>query len=612
MPRTPPRSVGSVLVDRQTWGDLREVLGWLFSKDVWKYRRQISWILAASVIQTVCQAGAFVMLVQFVASIEADWTFRFASLEYSLRESAGLVFAVFALLMLAVLALGAVFGYFARRWCVRLARIYEEDTLRLVSEDYIRQFRYVHSPSGCEDTREQLQQIYSRAGRYLGRALMDALQTMVPFATMLVCLGVLFWMEPILTGILLGLSLLALPFHLWVAASGVAAGHVLTSEARQSTLDRVAFLDAVRFQTTCPHPDTPLIKELVTHSPASSSFLDAYEVRLKVGALSQVFGRGTQALMMLVVLVYFASPVITGDVNFTTLLFYFVVLRFFGTGLQNTMTTLIMLHVFHMYFESYLSLRRRWARQVAEPERADLPATRNFDLRVGSPPTLRLERGQPLGVVSPVKVAWSSVAWLLHALFGGNSARTATLVQSSAIFVAVRSVSSDDLHEMLGVDRSFSVERFIERFPGAEKFSDILRNALDAAAAGTWRRANWRTIPPPCQLLCAVFGHAQRGPADFVLVDGSVWTQVLVEQRRQVLDLLADSYVLTFYSAPPEARDLHFTEHFVFMAEDGGDHEICPAAEASNRSLPGSQRTRVPQPVADESNDEIFSDEDAI
>lgn len=386
---------------------------WLIIGPLLKSKWDVIKILIFQSASTVFQIVSFILIVRLVNLIISDWTIVIFNESIDFSEQKIEVFWSACVSTVFFLLIGSLFSYLSRRKIAILARASEEDILLQVTQSYIDSFTISFNKNSPSSSVETLKSFYNRGGRFLGRVIMAVTNSLIPLITMSLSLVFLFYLRPFLTATLLTLLLLSLPFYIKIARRGRDTSADLMKYARQSTLDKNKYVDYLRYSLIAPKGISNEGIHWIIGTDSTVKFMNAYELRLRITALSTFLTQMLIAIMLTAVIISAIYPAIFEQKStIVSSLSYIVAFKFFGAGLISIMNTFIILNVFYSYCQSMVDFLEKSKEKFSNPkEHVDLKC--NSEINYNS---LSFSCGSPLAVNYSAQVDWLNISFLFNCL----------------------------------------------------------------------------------------------------------------------------------------------------------------------------------------------------
>jgi hypothetical protein len=516
---------------------------WLVVGPLRKSKWDVFRIVLLQSLSTIFQVAGFVLIIRFVNLIISEWTAFIYNKSFDLSEHKIVVFWVVFVATLFLLVIGAFFSYISRKKIASLARIGEENVLIEVTKLYIKSFtklnKKVDNPAGIDTLRT----FYNRGGRFFGRVIMAVINSLVPFILMLLSLIVLIYFRPLLTLFLVSLLLLALPLYVKVAIRGREASADLMKHARQSTIDKNQFIDYLRFSIGTPEDlDQEDIKWIIG-TDSTLKFMDAYELRLRITALSTFLTQVLIAVMLIAILLSTIYPMILQQAStIVTSLAYLVAFKFFSGGLISTMNTFIILNVFYIYCKSMVKFLEQSSNENISSEAF---FSRSI---ISNEKKSALAHGKPLAVNFYMPVDWSNINFIIQNLNSFVVNLNFNSINRSRLLTSDTPVIGADLPEQLYI--------FEER-----KWKDILLNlnsnlSTDKNIQKEIKKIqqgdclttkDWKAFSPDLKLF--IKGIILKSEPDplIIFVDGANYLKIRRNLHDKFLELLRNHYIIVVF-----------------------------------------------------------------
>lgn len=506
------------------------------------------------------QLAGFVLMIRFTSLIINDWSLSFQGSTYDFSQHRMFLFwAVFGLTLICML-MGAWFSYVARKITASLARITEENVLSQVTRAYVEIFSNPPSDLNALPDLTTLKSFYNRGGRFAGRMVMAVTSSIMPLVIMVISLGFLFYIKPVLTTFLVILVIFSIPVFLKIAGKGRAASDGILENARNSTLDKNRHLDCLRLSLLRPEPSSDDDVRM-NKTPAAVKFMEAYERRLRITALSTFFVQTVIVIMLAAVFLAAIYPVILeADFSVDSTLIYLVAFKFFGTGLIACTNALVMLNVFYSYCRTLvpfleMSSVRNKARSGTRHARESPPRAQKLDITPGSPVLVNLY----------AEADWSNIGFMLQSLGCLSGEVSQNLLNRTALLSSRVPLMGGDIPDRMRLMDDSRAQKLVAQFKEMSLADKGIAKYVRYLAPESFAGQNWDKLPEGIKILAKALLVKEKTGTWQVIIDGAAYLRVSVPVRVKLFEILGKHRL--FVVIPGKFKYKHFDgEIFKVMA----------------------------------------------
>lgn len=519
---------------------IEPVIRWLIIDPLRQFRGDVIKVMTLQALGSIFLIGSFLVVIKFVGVLmdekPAERPLQLLGLAPGLEA---LFWAVFATALFFLVA-GSGLNYLARKGTARLARITEERMLLLVTGTLVRAFTAAPWQRGEALDLNVLKSFYYRGGRFVGRMVMAITTALVPLVLMLLSLVFLFCLKPFLTLLLLGLLAATVPLFKRVADQGRQASEDLLQHARNSSLDKSRFLDLLRRAMFRPKEFTPEDAFWVNGTPAAVGFMDAYERRLRITALSTFLTQTVIALMVSAILLTIIYPVIRGEeAPIQAVLLYLLGFNFFGSGLVAVINCYVTLNVFYSYCRQLVPFLEE------EEQRPGAAGAARGTAAAGA--EYRLEAGQPLAINLYAPVDRANIPVIYQHLAASFSNLDPAMIGESCLITLHNPLRGKDLPRMLAVATESEVEGLIDKLQALPVNKHVFKKQLRHLKPENFSSEGWAKLGTTPKMLGKAMLLAELPGPRPVFVDGDGFSAMVPKMQKRFLELLADHQVLVVF-----------------------------------------------------------------
>ncbi len=484
------------------------------------------------------QLAGFILTIRLISLIIDDWSLSFQGLTYDFSQHRVFLFwAVFGLTLICML-MGAWFNYLARKITASLARITEENVLNQVTRTYVEIFSNPPPDLNILPDLTTLKSFYNRGGRFAGRMVMAVTSSIMPLIIMVISLGFLFYVKPVLTIFLVILVILSIPMFLKIAKKGRAASDGILKNARNSTLDKNRYLDYLRLALLKPEKDRN-DAFWINKTPASVSFMEAYESRLRITALSTFFVQTVIVIMLAAVFMAAIYPVILEiDFSVDSILVYLVAFKFFGTGLIACTNALVMLNVFYSYCRKLVPfLELSSAGNVALLGNSCLQERQQVGKKFSISP------GSPVLVNLYAEADWSNIGFMQQSLKDHIGEAQQDFEDRTVLLsprVPLMGSSIPDRMRLIDDSKALKLIRQLSEMSLADK---VVTKYVRYLKPESFSDQNWDKLPDGIKILAKALLIREKSRTWRVIIDGINYIHVSAPVRMQLFEILSKHHV---------------------------------------------------------------------
>lgn len=549
---------------------LKSVLKWLIADPLKQSKKDVLRVVFLQAVSTVFQVLGFIVVIRFAGLLLNNWTFDVFGISYDLQPYKQVTFwSVFAASFVFLLT-GAAFAFLARKITAKLARITEEQVLLQVTRVFVQSFSSFQGKTGSLPDLSTLKSFYSRGGRFAGRMVMAVTSALVPFLFMGISLIVLIYLKPVLTLSLLLILVLAVPVFIWVARKGSQASSDLLQHARDSTLDRNRHLDSLRLSMRRPWFSPEKDDVWINRTQATMGFMDAYERRLRITALSTFFTQAVIAVMLTAILLAAVYPAVLGqDIAVVSTLMYLAAFKFFGSGLIAVINAFVTLNVFYSYCQDMVPFLEQSADRADNVQMEDMDgADANQSSGNDSYP---LVRGEPVAVNLYTEIDWSTIPLVISALSPYFHDLEPSWVDRCRLLSPQTPLLNDDLPDQMHESNKETIDDIISGLHAMAKNNKNLQKQMRYIQPESLSNTGWYQTPAEIKLLAqGLVLRKENGPL-LVFIHGTSLINVPPEVQRKVINLLKRHYI--FVVIPGRFKYKHVSENlfqiFACISPDG-------------------------------------------
>lgn len=541
-----PARFGALVSDQVgTFRRYLDLMRWLVGDFVWRYRWRTAVVLASGSLGVSCQATAIGQAIFYCQGLANDETIHLLGRDIALRSSVPALFA-FGIASATLILVAAGLEYLSKIQAVHQSILYQTHSISRLVAALGRGAGPVLTPEDEIGSEAELQRVAKTNARYCGIAGRSLLNAITPVITLVGALALLFWLNPWLTFAIAGLMAGASP--LMVKASRAGARH--TAALRDTGSESASEIRRhVRWLQSSPAPGPPdegLEHALLTNR-SIQDWNEAYEGRLRVVALAELISNGVLAVALLLMFLLLGGDVFLHGEGWGRLAAYVVGLRYamvnMRQGAQNFTTI-------NRYFYALQAYRRALDTLRAAPEPEPEPERSSGDddaltVTTGPQPlpmsrtSLRLDRGQRLGVLSPLQVNRFDLARLLGALFPSDADGLRRLVaETSFVSDRVGRPPPGSLESVDALDSAAEIE--LVRAP---TLLDAWRRLRSEWAVAAEDDEAWGRLDAAPKAVLALVLALGRGGRVFVVAESALAAFDDAE-RAELLTLLDDRIVV--------------------------------------------------------------------
>lgn len=426
------RAADTLASVRREFQRYRGALGWLLGSVFRLYPRRLVMVVLGSAAGVAVAGVAVLLLVSYAQLLEAGEYIRVAERQWAARDET--VLLVVALVVAAMVLIGAANIYWARREGIRLATDMQLYWMQQVASAYGGELANPAAYLNDRALQRGLVGVQTGSTRIAGMALRRLLKSSVAVFIALAGAGAMFWLQPWVTLAGSGLLSVAMIFYYLVNKGAVEATkrfEVAQPKARRAGARLIKQCQSSMNPTLAPPelasaPETPLMRA------ATEAFRDRVLAAAKAEFIGyMLFAVGGSALVF-----YLGRAAVQGELAWTSLLAYLVVFRITIGAVRQVFQTLATFSRFYRgifrlfaYLSSAAPTKRRFPALGRLPVRIPAGALREE----GVPERFTLRAGQAQGLVLPVTLSRHSVAFIARALAGPNPTRRERIKNSLAI-----------------------------------------------------------------------------------------------------------------------------------------------------------------------------------
>jgi hypothetical protein len=590
----------------------------LIKDSLWRFKGNAAFVLLTDNIALLMQGSALVLALQYARWLEQDEAVTYLGQTWEARTSLELLWVTTVGIALA-LALSAGLMYLSRTRALELRRRYELFCSKRAIDLFgtARRVAPVEGQKVADD--RTIMRIARMDSLYAGRVLFNLVRGIVPSITLVVILGVLMYLRPWLTLVLLAVMALSAGFLYGVSRRGARAMRLREASSAEASKEYRRAINWLR-GADFPRPSDPdWVATSVTANKQTTRFMSARITRLRVLEESRLISNLVTAVAFFAILGTFGTQIITSGEGFGVMIVYLVALRKGMTSFREVNNTLSGINRFYPHMWRYLMFVKA-SESLLGDEAPPRPSTMRLKLtRVGLPGTLsdwELDSTGRIGLFAPVSVSRYTLALLVDSLLGGERSPGARYVLGSSAFATpdYEPLARQTFRESVGLPPDWDKDRLMRELDGlgmhATDIDDV--PALDDPCIDD----RWRRIGANVRFTLAVLS-ARRPGVEWIFLDENGLLAMTHEQRSTLLDGLRDRTVVIVYhhsGSQPGA----YGEQFVAVV-DGQDLiglgevqwfiEQREAAEAALIAGPLGELTRLGSLLEDEEEDDDDEDD---
>lgn len=518
---------------------------WLLRDSLWRNKKMTFLVLVTGILGVAFQVKVFALIIYYAKHFSSGDMISIWRHEVDPRDSIALLasmsLAVFVLLLLTGLSV-----YVSRRCILRLGRRYGEFCAKRVFSLLDSRFHIVNFADNSSTVDIHILRLVSADSMYCNRILTTLLSLVVPVLTLTVAGATLFYLEPLLTCILM----IFLTGFVFIQAmiSRKTSFHSVQYEAERPLAGRDyrRIIQHFKYQ-----PESRTGQEIISFpfkAGAIRRYLDAYEGILSSVENSKFASMMLMAFMMGLIILVMGGNIIRAGSGWGRLLIYIVALRFAITNLESSFTILTSINRFYPLVRRYFLFVHSFCR-VNEinrnvKDRYELVVSGN-QLN-GSQERVVLRRGLRLGLVSSEEVNRYTIPTLIESLLS-PSQEIVNGALSSLCFATTRHARPlVSLRDFLKLDAS-SKWKDLETFSMDEellvKTRELVQDDLDRQIDPEM----WEDMEPKFKFSLSLFSTINRD-CRWVLIE-AIGLNLLDKQSSKVyLNLLRGKIVVLIFS----------------------------------------------------------------
>ena len=472
--------------------------------------------VGCNVVGVLLKGAALTTLVYIAHKLESGTPLSIEQLQITLqpRESEG--FVILVLFTGLLLLVGGVVAFLANQWTVRLATNFALAQSRRVLA------LNAGCPSRNPDPSEgpYPQEINSRAKGVIVvvRAIRPLLQVFRPLLFLLISISALLYMAPFLTFILILVVLPSLLFQYLVNYTAAQNEKLLAKAQRKMQRTIISRLDALAWAPWVGQSEDQALSAAYS-SENITEYPERFITRTMASPKSQAVSDMLITLLAVIIVISLGVAALKGQISWAMVAGYVVFSRMAMTSLRGLLGTIT------GFARHYPVVRKLYELLTSPPEESclDLPGLRirrSSRTSPGDLRSLRLKRGECLGVVSPVPCTrYNSYAWADALASARNVHRNELWGTMICIPDARRKRPGGSLRELLVLDPEVSAKEVLKAAAelNPESEDDMSHIDVDAPlAARTWHSL---LEAMRCRLLLAFGAQAHK---DILLVEHQV------------------------------------------------------------------------------------------
>jgi hypothetical protein len=532
-------------------GTLRQyyaVFRWFVIDSVWQFRRQSSFILVTGFLGILSQVWTIGLAFYYAQIMEKGNVLKFLMWEFDARTSIKFLILC-GLAILCSLLFSAWLIYSSRTNNIKLRRKYEEFAIRRIFSSLGSNLRIWTPLNEGLITDRSIFRLIRTDARCCGRILWILMDTIMTVITFLIAVGILLYINSILSIFLFAL----------VGISGVFLYKVNIAGAKNSTL-----LEKLSggFQKACrrvihrlKESVIPLssegswLEKYVISSPEIKKYFDAYEGRLKSIEDSQLISNIFFAIAIFFIVLALGNSIISEGKGWGKLIIYLVALRFMLTNLKQLNKKVTSINRFYPQMKRYF----HFVQNTWNPSGSDGKPPANYTIiagdghLAGSLERWNISGGSRIGIVSPVEISRYTLAFLVENVFW-QSKEAANSVLGSTWFITIRhGYLPGTLRELLDIPPGYKlhdVKKDLEKIGVWNRFKEQLPENFDEPVT----TENWRRMEPELKFAISFF-IALQSNNQWVAIDERGFRSLPDTIRDMFLEYLSDRItVIVFHN----------------------------------------------------------------
>ena len=353
---------------------------------------------------------------------------------------------------------------------------------------------YLHNNSINGDKQSKyLLKLATTDSRFCNRVLRMLLYLIIPALTFNVAMIALFYLEPLLTLVVLILLSVFIINQYKLSRKGAKYSVAFETQSPYATTELRSVIEFFKHQPPI-NSETKIVDKLFLNGPIRKQ-MDAYEGRIKVVENSRFVSMVYMALTIGIIMVIIGSNIIREGSGWERLLAYIVALRFAMTNLQKCFSIITSINRFYPQVRRYfLFIQNTYSIDKTD----DLPLPDHYELKVGkkrlegSEKSLIVKRNDRVAIVTHIEPNQYTMASFAKAILNKTEYDLKSTIHSMRIVSAKHSCPQTELYKDMKLDSQsnwenikclFSndslFEKAIKHFP---KYPDIVfdKNSWDS------------------------------------------------------------------------------------------------------------------------------------
>jgi hypothetical protein len=533
---------------RHTITRYKDFISWLVPDSLWRRKWAVATILTAGSLGIAFQVKVFGLIVYYARHFSSGEMIRFGGKVFDPRSSIGLL-GIGSLAVTSLLLLSALCIFFSRRNILRMGREYEEFCGKRVFYLLGKKMDLFSSAENSAGAYSYLFRLIKADSRLAGRLLRMLLSLIVPFLTLTAAIVVLVYLEPVLTLLIAGFSIIFLYYQYRISRK--AAGDSMRFETLVPAAGQEyrGLLSHFRHQSL-PDENRDMVDQLFIEGPVKKQ-LDAYEGRLRGVENSRlVSGVFMAGILGLISLVMGVGIIREGD-GWEKLLIYLVALRFAMTNLQTTFSLITSINRFYPQVRRYFLFVRSVegqsvgkysdiARyQLRVEEKKDAYSIKDFAV------TGEVKPGSRLSLISSMKLNRYTMASLFKALLGEDQAAYQGALYTSRFAITGQSCPGMPLAKALGVSSKTGWQEMRAWFPDEKMFA-LAKEKLPGNLDKPIKPKVWEKLDAKLKFILGMFSAGQ-SDCQWILLEAGGLDLLGPEQAGFYLDRFRDKIAVVVF-----------------------------------------------------------------
>jgi ABC-type multidrug transport system fused ATPase/permease subunit len=537
---------------------------WILKNSVFKYRGLAFLIIVAGVMGVVFQIKIFALIIYYARKFSSGDSIVLLDYVINPRESWKLLIA-FSTGISLLLMFSYLCAYMSYRLSLKLARKFEtvcaEIVFKLLMSNHI-----VELPSDKNAAKEKYILRLVRGDATWGyRFLISLMSMVVPALTLLVALATLFYLEMLLSSvIIIFIGLFAI---IQLKINRKATTFTLDYE-RTSPLALVemrSLLNKIKygFNTRDDCISTEKVLSSGGIKKQQDAFFGRYNIVRQSAFASGIFLSVTLGLTLL----FMGTSIIIDGHGWERLLVYLVALRYALTNMQTVFSNITGVNRYYpqvsRIFTFIKSFEQNKPTDTALPDEYQVKLPQPFIQQ--SDNELLLRKGMRVAMVTAIRPNRYTLASLAKLLLNDTGSLYRPVVYSMRFATTQHSSPDVSLNELLQLDSAAGFDQLQGYFHNKDIYKDAM-NTLTTYLDKPLTDKKWDNIADSLKLVLSLIA-ASRNSCRWVVVDEKSLRQLAAEEQSFYLNMLKNKILVIVFNSNLDGVG-NFNEHAVAVANE--------------------------------------------